>query len=130
MPKKKPIDKRLNKLFNELTPDQAPADPRSGSPEPDALPISQPAAEKPKVAKPRESSQPIKSLATSGSSVMSLAFQTGQNSWATLQVVDETDKRQWSQDEQLLVKQVADQLSLALENAQLFQETQSRAEEL
>ena len=30
----------------------------------------------------------------------------------------------------LLVKQVADQLSLALENARLFQETQSRAEEL
>ena len=38
--------------------------------------------------------------------------------------------RTWSQDEQLLVKQVADQLSLALENARLFQETQSRAEEL
>src|SRR4029450_3771460 len=50
--------------------------------------------------------------------------------WATLQVVDEKDERAWSQDEQLLVKQVADQLSLALENAQLFQETQSRAEEL
>ncbi|HSA99547.1 MAG TPA: GAF domain-containing protein, partial [Anaerolineales bacterium] len=32
--------------------------------------------------------------------------------------------------EQLLVKQVADQLSLALENARLFQETQARAEEL
>jgi PAS domain S-box-containing protein len=61
---------------------------------------------------------------------MSLAFQMGQNNWATLQVMDETEQRRWSQDEQLLVKQVADQLSLALENAQLFQETQSRAEEL
>jgi len=130
MPKKKPIDKRLNKLFNDLAPDQAPADPRSGSAEPDSISKSQPPEEKPKVSKTRESSQPVKSLATSGSSVMSLAFQTGQNNWATLQVVDETDQRQWSQDEQLLVKQVADQLSLALENAQLFQETQSRAEEL
>ena len=61
---------------------------------------------------------------------MSLAFKTGQNNWATLQFVDETTPRSWSQDEQLLVKQVADQLSLALENARLFQETQSRAEEL
>ncbi len=61
---------------------------------------------------------------------MSLAFQTGQNNWATLQVMDEKDERKWSQDELLLVKQVADQLSLALENATLFQETQSRAEEL
>ena len=130
MPKKKPIDKRLNKLFNDLSPDQAPADPRSGTPEPDSFSVPQPTAEKPKAAKPRESSQPIKSLATSGSSVMSLAFQTGQNSWATLQIVDDTDQRQWNQDEQLLVKQVADQLSLALENAQLFHETESRAEEL
>ena len=61
---------------------------------------------------------------------MSLAFQAGQDSWATLQVADETEERRWTQDEQLLVKQVADQLSLALENARLFQETQSHAEEL
>ena len=70
------------------------------------------------------------SLPAKNPSVLSLAFQTGQNSWATLQVMDEGVVRKWSQDEQLLVKQVADQLSLALENAQLFQETQSRAEEL
>ncbi len=44
--------------------------------------------------------------------------------------MDETEQRAWTQDEQLLVKQVADQLSLALENARLFQETQARAEEL
>jgi PAS domain S-box-containing protein len=61
---------------------------------------------------------------------MSLAFQAGQNNWATLQVLDDAQGRRWSEDEQLLVKQVADQLSLALENAHLFQETQSRAEEL
>ncbi|MFT3894805.1 MAG: GAF domain-containing protein [Anaerolineales bacterium] len=54
---------------------------------------------------------------------MSLAFQMGQTTWATLQVIDEAEERRWTPDEQLLVKQVADQLSLALENAQLFQET-------
>src|SRR5512133_724353 len=113
MPKKKPIDKRLDKLFNDLTPDQAPADPRRGLHEQTAVSNPQPPIEKPLASKPRESSQLIKSLATPGSSVMSLAFQTSQNSWATLQVVDEKDERTWSQDEQLLVKQIADQLSLA-----------------
>lgn len=61
---------------------------------------------------------------------MSLAFQTGDKNWATLQVIDEADRRRWGTNEQLLVRQVADQLSLALENAHLFQETRARAEEL
>jgi GAF domain-containing protein/DNA-binding response OmpR family regulator len=36
----------------------------------------------------------------------------------------ESANRQWTEDERLLVQQVADQLSLALENARLFQQTQ------
>jgi len=130
MPKKKPIDKRLNKLFTDITPEQAQTDPKAGSVErvPDAF-LSSPLKNVP-APEPRESSQVIKSMDAPGSPTMSLAFQTGQNTWATLQVMDEKDERKWSQDELLLVKQVADQLSLALENAQLFQETQSRAEEL
>ena len=130
MPKKKPIAKRLNKLFSDIAPEQAHINPQPEIPRPAPIPDSTKPAEKTQVAKPRETSQVIKSVAGSGSSVMSLAFQTGQNSWATLQVMDEVNERKWSPDEQLLVKQVADQLSLALENAQLFQETQSRAEEL
>ena len=63
-------------------------------------------------------------------SSMSLAFQMDSLNWATLQVVDETAGRSWDQNEQLLVRQVTDQLSQALENARLFQETRSRAEEL
>jgi len=55
---------------------------------------------------------------------MSLAFRTDENNWATLRVVDETEPRTWAMEEQMLVKQVTDQLSLALENARLFQETQ------
>jgi GAF domain-containing protein len=54
----------------------------------------------------------------------------GQNNWAVLHVADDMPNRHWTDDERLLVEQVADQLSLALENARLFQETQSRAEEL
>jgi len=63
-------------------------------------------------------------------SAMALSFQTGSEDWATLQVIDEVGARAWNQDDQLLVKQVAEQLSLALENARLFQETRQRSEEL
>jgi len=44
-----------------------------------------------------------------------------------LELVDENPERVWSEDEEQLVGQVVDQLSLALENATLFQETQRRA---
>src|SRR4030095_11442097 len=129
MPKKKPIDKRLKNLFEDVKPEQAPAE---------LKPAAHKRASEPKPPQPAEinsvtrSRQPVDviSQASQPASVMSLAFQAGQNSWATLQVLDEAEQRTWSQDEQLLVKQVADQLSLALENARLFQETQARAEEL
>ncbi|HLO14441.1 MAG TPA: GAF domain-containing protein, partial [Anaerolineales bacterium] len=129
MPKKKPIDRRLKNLFEDVRPEQAPAEfePASHS---HALEEKQfqPLESKPatRVRQPAE----IISDISHPESTMSLAFQAGKDSWATLQVLDETEQRKWSQDEQLLVKQVADQLSLALENARLFQETQSRAEEL
>ena len=129
MPKKKPIAKRLKNLFEDVKPEQAPAEfkpaPHQRASEEKPL---QPVEVKPvtKAKRPVE----MASHVSHPDSVMSLAFQAGQDSWATLQVLDETEQRKWSQDEQLLVKQVADQLSLALENARLFQETQSRAEEL
>ena len=60
----------------------------------------------------------------------SINFQTGQNEWSTLRVLDDTSNREWSVDEQLLIKQVVDQLALALENARLFQQTIERNEQL
>ena len=129
MPKKKPIDKRLKTLFGDVRPEQAPAEfrPASGKRVPEEIPQSP--AETPS---PVAASRPVEVIShrSQPNSGLSLAFQAGQDSWATLQVIDEATERQWTQDEQLLVKQVADQLSLALENARLFQETQTRAEEL
>ena len=129
MPKKKPIARRLKNLFEGVKPEQTPAEfkpaPSKRAPEEQHL---QPAGAKP-IPKERRAVEMAGPLSQSSSS-LSLAFQAGQNSWATLQVMDEAEERTWSQDEQLLVKQVADQLSLALENARLFQETQARAEEL
>ena len=62
-------------------------------------------------------------------STYSTSIQLGED-WATLRLIDETQPRSFSTDEQLLIQQVTDQLSLALENARLFQETQKRAQEL
>ena len=47
-----------------------------------------------------------------------------------LEIVDENPGRQWKEDELLLVEQVTDQLSLALENARLFEEAHTRSEYL
>ncbi|MBI2758361.1 MAG: GAF domain-containing protein [Chloroflexi bacterium] len=60
---------------------------------------------------------------SNNSGAMSLAFRTDEKSWATLRVIDEESPRTWAMEDQMLVKQVADQLSLALENARLFEAT-------
>ena len=54
---------------------------------------------------------------------LSTLFEEG-NSNLLLEFLDEDPYRSWSQNERLLVEQVADQLSLALENARLFEQTQ------
>ena len=61
---------------------------------------------------------------------LSLPFRTGTDSWSVLEVFSPPEKRGWSQDDQLLAQQVTDQLSLALENARLLNETQRRNAEL
>lgn len=128
MPKKKPIAKRLDKLFEGIQPEESPAEAKKGtrrhSPEekPSSSALLRP---EPQATRPVEMVTRV-----SKAEPMSLAFQMGQNAWATLRVVDETEDRKWSPDEQLLVKQVADQLSIALENARLFKETQRRAQEM
>ncbi|MBN8580154.1 MAG: GAF domain-containing protein, partial [Anaerolineae bacterium] len=60
----------------------------------------------------------------------STTIQLGEEDWATLRLVDENQTRAFTADDQLLIRQVTDQLALALENARLFQETQQRAQEL
>ena len=128
MPKKKPIAKRLKQLFQDITPEEAPVEPKGVS---RRSPVEEKIPTPVEIKSITQPTRPVEMVTRfSKAEPMSLAFQMGQKSWATLQVVDETEERRWTPDEQLLVKQVADQLSLALENAQLFQETQSRAEEL
>ena len=62
-----------------------------------------------------------------------IAMPTGQengNENILLEIEDTNPSRQWSEDELLLIEQVADQLTLALENAQLIEQTQAQADEL
>ncbi len=129
MPKKKPIDKRLKNLFEDVKPEKAPAETRPAFRK--RIPAEK-ALQSVEIQQGKIARQPVQAVGPMAEedSIMTLAFQAGQNTWATLQVKDDTEQRIWNQDEQLLVKQVADQLSLALENARLFQETQARAEEL
>jgi GAF domain-containing protein len=53
-----------------------------------------------------------------------------QESSLLLEILDEDPQRRWSQDELLLIEQVTDQLTLALENAQLFEQTQNARDAL
>ncbi|HMA07062.1 MAG TPA: GAF domain-containing protein, partial [Ramlibacter sp.] len=89
-------------------------------------PLTRGRTQKAKSLTPRPEETPTTLADSTGS--MSLAFRRDEKNWATLRVVDDSASHAWAQEEQLLVKQVADQLSLALENARLFQETK-RAEE-
>lgn len=74
------------------------------------------------VAKPAQSREPA-SLA------LTLPV-AGDESSLLLEFLDTDPSRRWSEDELRLVEQVSDQLSLALQNASLFEQTQARAEEL
>jgi len=130
MSKKKPIDKRLKKLFVDIKVEPG-ADAKSRRKK---TPVENQektvAPEHKQAAKPQRAPVAESSVITQTSTALSLAFPLGQSNWATMQVFDEMSDRKWSEEDQQLVKQVTDQLSLALENARLFQETQRRAQEM
>lgn len=55
---------------------------------------------------------------------LSTEFKLDSKTKGVLEIEDSNPDRIWTQNERILIEQVADQLSLALENAQLFQQTQ------
>lgn len=153
MPKKQKTNKRLDKLFEDIQPEindsgkktkskvqkeavKEPYTRLTSDPQPVVkkteplsspknLPIRQQTS---RLVMPPQFLSPTPE--TNGGAVYATNFQISENDWATLKLVDETQNRSWTADEQLLIQQVTDQLSLALENARLFQETQRRAQEL
>lgn len=148
MSKKPKIDKRLDKLFKGIIPEESYSklqdNPNVRKEEPlpsaDSLSASEPrpetASKKTEAVFPpmpaqnhtpaQISSEPIVATQEDENtpSSYSINIQTGYQDWSTLRVLDETNQREWTPDEELLVQQVSDQLSLALENARLFQEAQ------
>jgi len=68
--------------------------------------------------------------ANESTNILTVPFRSDDGKWSQIEVYPPTQERVWSQEEQQLVKQVTDQLSLALENARLFQQTQNLATEL
>ena len=141
MPKKK-TNNRLDKLFDEINKEaqkqvSGPAsnDKKSSKERASNLPESL-ASESPKPFSPvdisahAEITPKISDTSLPISTILSTAFRTDDRNWATLKVVDESEQHIWGSEEQMLVKQVADQLSLALENARLFQDSQRRAQEM
>ncbi len=65
-----------------------------------------------------------------GSATLAVPIELQQQALGLLEFIDENPDRRWSEDEQRLVEEVAGQLSLALENARLFEAQQQRSEEL
>ena len=146
MPKKPKIDKQLDKLFQGINLEQSDLRPkRSLAVEKKLVPLPDNfvsvSPEQPKPVKENfeaSNSTPTRRFkAHTGMLVAnqsftiqeilssySVNFQNSDQDWSTLHILDDTQERSWTQDEQLLVKQVVDQLSLALENARLFQEAQ------
>jgi PAS domain S-box-containing protein len=128
---KKKTSKRLESIFDNVEKEEIKPTKRSAkTTEPSKPPFFPPPArpkadDQLKPVSPRLEEVPaVTSAVSSSSGAMSLAFRQDEKNWATLRVVDDAAPRTWAMEEQMLVKQVADQLSLALENARLFQETQ------
>lgn len=149
MPKKQKIDNRLDKLFKGIKPEESdsktkrsskvekdvaiPHSASTNASDPNPIPVQQQAetAPAPKRVVQRHTAMlvppesfTIKAEDLKPTSSYSVNFQSGDRDWSTLRILDDTQERSWSADEQLLVKQVVDQLSLAMENARLFQEAQ------
>lgn len=143
MPRKPKINKRLDKLFKEIQPEENVLKPGSkpkvkdeAHPAPDPKPARKTPAASPSPTTPitrRRPSSPAMPPTPPATDKSAMAAYTANiqigDELAMMRLVDDQN-RVWTTDEQLLIKQVADQLSLALENARLFQETQKRAQEL
>ncbi len=146
MPKKKQkLNKRIDTLFEGIKREEAPARPDRLSRVPreskKQTTVLKPIPFEPKLtralkpAAQQAITQRVESIVVDkgtqdAPASLSLAFPLDQTNWATIHAISNDSPHTWSSDEQLLVKQVTDQLSLALENAHLFQETQQRADEL
>jgi PAS domain S-box-containing protein len=136
---KKRIENRLSELFDKLTDESGPTETSAIS---DAPP-----GPSPNVAErtaffghtASDSAAPVPQPTTEtmlinggpgSSATLDIDFRGIGEDWSHLQVLDENPEHAWSEDDRALVRQVVDQLTLALQNADLFQQTQRQNSEL
>jgi len=137
MPRNQRVDNRLKDLYQDLQPEGNPGEAANPAAAGNQAQIEAPATLGARAAALEEQGRtafPVEGLPRTPSenpreSSIAQVFKAGSQDWATLHIVGESSERAWSDDEQLLVKQVAEQLSLALENARLFQDAQRHAKE-
>lgn len=60
---------------------------------------------------------------------IAMPFPLGDKSVGVLEILDDAEQRQWTEDEQMLIQEVTTQLALALENAQLYATVQEELAE-
>ena len=62
--------------------------------------------------------------------VIAMPFQIGEQRTGVIEIIDDgSQNREWDEDERLLVQEIANQLGLAIENAQLYSEIEAVATE-
>jgi len=129
MSSNKKIRNRIDKLFKDIE--------KTESEETIVeRPVSRPIAEPPTITRARQTAPAPVEMAASvtvaesgaGAAVVTVPFQVASD-WNLLELETETTQ-EWQEAEQSLVRQVADQLGLALQNAQLFQQTEAQNTEL
>ncbi|MEZ0395186.1 MAG: GAF domain-containing protein [Anaerolineales bacterium] len=138
----KRLQKRLDQLFSDIK--QAEGGPPAVEKTPllrtrPRPPAEETAAPRPAGERPASSAAPAPTRPVGGASAemtvittptsLALPFRLEAEQWSVIEIVS-PHERVWTADEQALVRQVTDQLSLALENARLFQQTQRQAQEL
>ena len=125
---KKQINNRLDKLFDDIKEEEKKTTKGTTSKKKKKKPQESPKASN------RSLSMTVPVTAqeslVGSQATMSLPVRIDEESWMSLAFYDDQEGRQWHEEEKLLAEQVIDQLSLALENARLFQETERRNAEL
>ena len=127
MSKNKKINNQINKLFDgiEFT-EETSSQAEETQPTPPPHRPLQTGALSPAQLRPRQKAPVIEAVSAESSNLISVPFQTG-DAWSTIQL-EHDDGKKWNDNEQNLVRQVADQLGLALNNARLFEETRKSAQ--
>ncbi len=132
----KRLQKRLDQLFSDIK--QAEGAPPPVEKTRPVRPRPQPAAQETAASRPAArlpsqtspvSKSPIETAVVTTPTSLALPVRLDADQWSVIEIVS-PHERVWTPDEQALVRQVTDQLSLALENARLFQQTQRQAQEL